>query len=151
MRKSCIREVSFLGTPLMFIKVYVKGSQKSFEKATEGMPYVNIPFWSWSIIFFQKKIFRGRKTDFRWFFRTQKLKKSIFKGFMKNHDFRPKIMTWGLTLSHKNIFFEIFFLKTFFICKKPSDWYFYICHKCFQSKVINSNVHPIFGFSRFSL
>ena len=57
---------------------------------------------------FQKKIFHGRKTDFRWFFRTQKLKKSIFKGFMKNHDFRPKIMTWGLIIGCKNNFLNNF-------------------------------------------
>ena len=92
---------------------------------------------------FQKKIFRGRKTDFRWFFRTQKLKKSIFKGFMKNHDFRPKIMTWGLIIGCKNNFLTKFFLKTFFICKKPIDWYFYIFPSCFQSEYMNQKRTPI--------
>ena len=44
--------------------------------------------------YYRKKIFRGEKINFRSFFRTLKLKKSIFKGFMKNHDFRPETMTF---------------------------------------------------------
>ena len=60
----------------------------------------------------------------------------------------PKTMTWSLVIGCKNIFLGKNVVITFFICKKPSDWYFYIYPICFQSKVINSNVHPIFGFSR---
>ena len=34
---------------------YIRISKKSFEKAIGGMPDVNIPFWSRSYIFFEKK------------------------------------------------------------------------------------------------
>ena len=46
---------------------YIRISKKSFEKATGGMPDVNIPFWSQSSIFFEKKK-SGSKNYFSNFF-----------------------------------------------------------------------------------
>ena len=98
---------------------------------------------------FQKKLSRCRKTDFRWFFRTQKLKKSIFKGFMKNHDFRPKIMTWGLIFGCKNKFLTNFFLKLFLFVKNLSIGIFTFFLAVFNQNIWIKNVHPFLGFLQF--
>ena len=47
---------------------YIRISKKSFEKATGGMPDVNIPFWSQSSIFFEKKKIGVKKLFFKLFF-----------------------------------------------------------------------------------
>ncbi len=84
------------------------------------MPYVNIPFWSWSTIFFKKKLFRGRKTDFRWFFRTRKLKNRFLKDFWKNTIFNlePWLLAWIQVV--KNTFFDTIIFKTFLFVKNKA-------------------------------
>ena len=114
------------------------------------MPDVNIPFWSQSSIFFEKKN-RGQKIIFQTFFRSLKSKNSVFWGFSEKHDFRPKTILLGSNIKYRlqNVFFGEINFRTFFILRKPTGWVFYISGIFFQSKVKSRNVHPIFGFSRF--
>ena len=69
--------------------MYIKDSPKSFEKAAEGMHYVNIPFWSLSIIFFKKNYFTV-ENHFSTIFSDSEDEKSIFKGFLGKDDFQPR-------------------------------------------------------------
>ena len=83
--------VSFLGAVCTRKKGYIKGSKNSLGKSNGGTTNVNIPNWSLSLEFLQKKkIFS--KNHFWVIFSDSKVEKIDFFSFFENHDFSEKNM-----------------------------------------------------------
>ena len=72
---------------------YIRISKKSFEKVIGGMPDVNIPFWSRSYIFREKKI-GIKKLIFKHFFGLWSPGTRFFENFQKIMIFDPKPYFW---------------------------------------------------------
>ena len=140
--------ISFLGKVLLSLKVYIKVSKKSFEKSIGGMTDVNIPFWSWSIIFFEKNISRSKKS-FSSIFSDSKVEKIDFKRFKENHDFSQKTMLLSSNRGCKiNYFWKIIF-QTFLFLENLQNGFLTFLISAFNQKLHRETYTQFSDFHHF--